>query len=400
MARPSYPVPDVDRFLRCVARSGLVDTRRLRHAWEQSPAGARSDPAALAEHFVRSDLLTHYQVRKLLQGIWQGLVLGPYQVLAPLGRGGMGTVYLARDTDRARLVALKVLPPKRAREEEHALARFRREMEMCLRVRHPHLTETFDAGILEGVSYIAMEYIRGVNLSRYVAESGPLPVPRAARLFAEVASGLAHAHGQGLIHRDLKPSNIMVTAAGRAKVLDLGLALSLGEAPPPDRTILGGIGYVVGTMDYIAPEQAEDPTRVDARADLYAAGCSLYFALTGQPPFPGGTSAQKIRRHREEAAAPVAELNPTVPHEFGFIVERLMAKRPDNRFASAEEVRQALLPWAGPDPDLAPDVGGDGSESQTIREVEAAHAPAAPVWDSIPAIAFAARSPVPTPDSE
>src|SRR5262249_29933104 len=144
---------------------------------------------------------------KLLQGTAMGLVLGPFHVLSPIGRGGMGTVYLARDSRSDQLLALKVLPPKRAREEPRILARFRREMEMCQRVAHPHLAWTYGVGFCQGVYYLAMEYIPGKSLFRIVADQGPLKVPRAARLFAEVASALEHTHQQGLIHRDLKPSN-------------------------------------------------------------------------------------------------------------------------------------------------------------------------------------------------
>src|SRR4029077_8158809 len=176
---------------------------------------------------------------------------------------------LALDTRSQARLAVKVLPPKKARQEERYLARFRREMDMSQLVRHAHLARTFDVGVFQGVNYIAMEYIPGLSLHRLVGRQGPLPVARAARLFAEVCSGLEHAHEQGLIHRDLKPSNIMVTPNNHAKVLDLGLAMMEGEVVE-DIEVVGGLGYVVGSMDFIAPEQTEDSTRVDARADIYS----------------------------------------------------------------------------------------------------------------------------------
>jgi eukaryotic-like serine/threonine-protein kinase len=397
----------IDRFLQALARCGLFQRRELDAFIRAAPAAARSDARRLADHFVEKNHLSHFQATKLLKGVWQGLVLGPYQILAPLGRGGMSTVYLARvrgavpkSAERgtrsaepfrapsSALRALKVLPPKMARTDERKLARFLREMELAERVSHPHLTQTFDAGQIQGVYYIAMEYIRGQSLTRRVNEHGPLPVARAARLFSEVAAGLGHAHQKGLIHRDLKPSNIMVTPNGHAKVLDLGLALSLDEELPADKTILGGQGYVVGTMDYIAPEQVDDPTGVDHRADLYALGCSLYFGLTGQPPFPGGTSIQKMQRHRTEHAEPVAELNPTVPADFARLVARLMDKDPRRRYPDAEAVRQALWPWAAGDPALPLDVALHESEEQTIHEVESAHSDAPSVWDAVPLVHF------------
>jgi len=203
-----------------------------------------------------------------------GTNLGPYQILAPLGRGGMGTVYLARVQAREResasgrageeekppplpslpfspspflpfapaVIALKVLPPKRAREEARTLLRFRREMEIGRHLDHPNITRMFDAGEVDGIHYLAMEYVPGLSLRQLVGTGGPLPVGDAARLFADVAAGLAHAHEHGLIHRDLKPSNIMVTPLGQAKILDLGLALTVDEVLPEDPTIVGGHG--------------------------------------------------------------------------------------------------------------------------------------------------------------
>jgi serine/threonine protein kinase len=190
-----------------------------------------------------------------------------------------------------------------------------------------------------------MEYIPGRTLSRLVAEEGPLHWKRAARLMAEVAAGLEHAHNQGLIHRDLKPSNIQITPRDHAKVLDLGLALRHGEEGG-DTLVVGGQGYIVGSMDYIAPEQTLDAVGVDRRCDIYSLGCTLYFALTGRPPFPGGTSKEKIFRHRTEAPMPVAGLVPSLPGGFVDLVERMMSKDPASRPQSAVAVEQELRGWA------------------------------------------------------
>ncbi len=403
--------PTAERFLKMLARSGLIEHDELRRVMERLPAEVRCHTLKLADQLVAQHVLTHFQAAKLLHGAWHGLVLGPFQVLAPLGRGGMGAVYLARNTvaknggrpakaeatekaaDMPSLVALKVLPPKRAKEEERTLARFLREMDMCQRVSHPHLTRTFDAGDIQGVYYIAMEYIRGMSLAQVIKSSGTLPPERAARFFSEAAAGLAHAHARGLIHRDLKPSNLMVTPNGHAKVLDLGLAIAVDEELPLDKTIVGGEGYVVGTMDYIAPEQVDDPTQVDARADLYALGCSLFFALTGQPPFPGGTSLEKMKRHRTHYAEPIPDLNPTVPIEFARIVEKLMEKKPSRRYRSAEEVRDALLPWAAGDPDRPLDVDPLPSEVEAVAQLEKEQgAEADRWWEAVPAISFEASA--------
>jgi len=268
---------------------------------------------------------------------------------------------------------LKVLPPKKARKEERLLARFLREMELCQRVAHPHLAQTYEVGVSQGVYFIAMEFIPGRSLYRLVNAEGPLPVSRAARLFSEIASALDHAHYRGVIHRDLKPSNVMVTTNDHAKVLDLGLAMIEGEIPT-DHTIVGGNGYVVGTMDYIAPEQSEDAAKVDARSDIYGLGCTLYFALTGQAPFPGGSAMKKIMRHRSEEPVPVSQFNPTVPTGFNAIVQKMTAKRPDDRFQSAEELRKGLLLWVGTEPVLPMDLGFQNIDpAEILHEVEEAN---------------------------
>jgi serine/threonine protein kinase len=351
MTASTMSMPAVDSFLKTVLRSGLLSREQLEDVLRQAPGDLRDDPQGLANFLVKTGQLSRFQARKLLQGKSLGLVVGPFQILAPLGKGGMSTVYLARDTRSALLVALKVLPPKKAREEERLLARFLREMEMSQRVAHPHLAQTYDVGVSQGVYYIAMEFIPGRSLYRLVSDEGALPVSRAARLFAEAASALEHAHCRGVIHRDLKPSNIMVTPNDHAKVLDLGLAIIQGEIPK-DHTVVGGEGYVVGTMDYIAPEQSTNAAKVDPRSDIYGLGSTLYFALTGQPPFPGGSALRKIKRHRKEEPTPVAELNPMVPAQFTAILNKMMAKRPEDRYESAEALRQDLLPWIGSAPVL------------------------------------------------
>ncbi len=322
---PKGGTTNQETFLKAILRSGLLTREQLDAALRGLSQEVRADPRALANHLIRTGRLSSYQASKLLKGAALGLILGPFQVLAPIGKGGMSTVYLARDARSGQLVALKVLPPKKARRQERLLARFRREMEISRRVAHPNLAWTYEVGVEQGVYYIAMEFIPGKSLYRLVAEQGPLEARRAARLFVEVCSALAHAHEQGLIHRDLKPSNIMVTPNDHAKVLDLGLALVQGESSA-DRQVVGGAGYVVGSMDYIAPEQTTDSSRVDARSDVYGLGCSLYYTLSGRPPFPGGTTLEKIQCHRSEEPTWLGTLNRSVPPELAQLVHRMMAK--------------------------------------------------------------------------
>ncbi len=364
-----------DSFLRTILRSGVIERGQLQEALRALPQEQRGDARQLADFLIAQGKLSRFQADKLLEGASRGLRLGPYVVQAPISRGGMGTVFLARDTRSQHYVALKVLPPKRAREEERLLARFRREMEMSQRVSHPHIAYTYETGVSEDVYYIAMEYIPGVSLHRLVVNEGPLIVSRAARLFIEVALALEYVHNQGLIHRDLKPSNIMVTPNDHAKVLDLGLALLLGEAPG-DIEVMGGQGYVVGTMDFIAPEQTTDASAVDARADIYSLGCSLYFALTGRPPFPGGTAKEKILRHRREEPPPLNLVNFSVPDGFASLIHRMMAKDPGQRLPSAAAARQELLAWAQDASTPPLDQQGDVGYRQAVTALEVGAVPA------------------------
>jgi eukaryotic-like serine/threonine-protein kinase len=352
----------LEKFLERAVKSRVLDQGQLDRALTaRARAGgpkATSPPPPtareLAELLVHSGDLTHFQAAKLLQGRWHGLAIGPYRILAPLGRGGMGTVYLARDSRLAEelgddvLLALKVLPPRVAREQERMLMRFRREIDLGKRTNHPNVTRTLAGGETDGLNFIAMEYVPGRTLQRIVGLGGRLAVGDAARIFVDVAAGLAHLHERGLVHRDLKPANVMVTPTGGAKILDLGLALAPGEPLPDDPRVFGGKGYILGTMDYIAPEQARDATNVGPHSDLYSLGCALYFALSGTPPFPGGTSRDKIRRQRTIDPAPLTDMNPAVPRKLAALVARLMAKDPADRPVNAGVARELLLPFAPP----------------------------------------------------
>jgi hypothetical protein len=349
MTSPTPPaetaLPTVGQFFHTIGRSGLLDIVELRKWLKTLPPQFQKDTRYVADTLIRSGKLSRFQAAMLLRGMARGLILGPYQILSQIGKGGMGTVYLARDSRSQGLVALKILSPRRAREEERMIARFQREMELSRKVDHPNLCKTFESGVLNGVLYLAMEFIPGRSLYRLVQAEGPMAVPRLARLMAGVASGLGYAHAQGLIHRDLKPANIMVTPHDQAKLLDLGLALIEGEQNP-DVTVVGGTGYIVGTMDYIAPEQTLDPTGIDGRADLYSLGCTIYYALTGRPPFPGGTNKEKMQRHRRAEPTPLLELRPDLPRGFVQLVGRMMVKIPHDRLGTAQEAEDQLQRWA------------------------------------------------------
>jgi serine/threonine protein kinase len=377
--------PTVERFVKGVLRSGLLVRGVLQAALRDLSLDRRNEPEAVADHLVKTGKLSRFQARKLLQGQPGGLVIGPFHILAPIGKGGMGTVYLARDSRGEQLHALKVLTPKQARESERLLARFRREMEMCQRVAHPLIAWTCDVGVYHGIYYIAMEYIPGRSLYRIVTDGGPLEFSRAARLFAEIAVALDHAHHQGLIHRDLKPSNIQVTPNDHAKLLDLGLAIMQGETCKA-REVVGGQGYVVGTMDYISPEQIENAAAVDPRSDIYALGSTLYYALTGQPPFPGGTVLEKFERHRTEEPLPIEQINTRVPSAFARIVRRMMAKRPGDRFQNAHAIREELQAWINGEPVRPLDRVGDTHYEQAIHDIEVAEPSIEVIEEPLPVV--------------
>jgi len=355
--------PTVEQFFQTVRRSGLLDEAALRSFLATLPADCQSDAVRVADALVRAGKLSRYQANVLLKGMARGLIFGPYQILSQIGKGGMATVFLARDSRTQALVALKILSPRKARAEERLVARFQRETGISRRVDHPNICKAFEAGVVDDVLYQAMEFIPGKSLSKLVADGGPLAVPRLARLMAGVASGLRHVHDLGLVHRDVKPGNILVTPHDQAKLVDLGLALLEGEVVE-DAQVVGGTGYVVGTMDYIAPEQTYDPTGVDARADLYSLGCTLYYAASGRPPFPGGTSKEKIYRQRRDDPDALQDLRPDLPRGFVALVRRFMVKNPVERVGSAREAEEMLLRWASDEP--------PPTEQELILDVNAA----------------------------
>jgi len=395
-------MPRLDDFVADIARAGLVARPEIDRALSGFDREPQGDAAArFARALIRAGVLTRYQARKVLAGATRGFFLGGYRILRPLGEGGMGKVFLAVRDATGEQVAIKVLPPKKAQEEAQALKRFRREMDLSRRVRHPNLARTLDVGQEGDVHFMVLEYIPGESLYEAVKgeKGGALRVTDTARLFLKILDGLDAAHAGGLVHRDIKPSNIMITPEGDAKVLDLGLARATGEEAPLTRP-----NVVVGTLDYASPEQLTDASKADRRSDLYSLGCTLYFTLAGRPPFEGGDIINKMFKQRMEDPTPLERVARGVPASFAAIVRKLMAKDPDDRYQTCGELRADLARWTDPekvrailgneadaarafrppapeidddDLRLLDDDGADGALS--LRDLGAAEPPAAPM---------------------
>ena len=273
--------------------------------------------------------------------------LGNYQLLRPIGRGGMGVVYKAYHPRLQRYYAIKLLRGLHLGDDT-AIVRLQREMAAAGRVEHENIVYSSDAGTQDGVDYLVMEFVEGLDLSRLVAACDALSIADACEIIRQAALGLAHIEACGLVHRDMKPSNLMLSTEGVVKILDLGLA-RLREAPI-DEAEATHSGFLLGTADYIAPEQAENARNVDIRADLYSLGCTLFKLLTGNPPFSGDVSKsvlQKVEAHRMLPPPPVTDRRPDIPEALTQIVARLLAKSPADRFQRPQELVAALTPFCG-----------------------------------------------------
>lgn len=381
-----------------------------------------ADPRELARELLRREWLTAYQVNQLLQGKTENLAVGPYVLLERIGEGGMGQVFKAKQKVLNRIVALKVIR-KECMSNPRAILRFQREIRTTGSLSHPHIVRAFDADHVDGTYYIAMEYIEGVDLARLVRDNGPLRVDQACEYLRQAALGLQHAYERGLVHRDIKPANLLVTRAvaadrrrssgyirlpanieehkksppanedasypwGIVKILDMGLARCTDAFGNRASTHLTAIGAIMGTPEYISPEQARDSHASDVRSDLYSLGCTFYFLMTGVPPFSEGTMTEKLLQHQTDEPRPVhivrrdrllarqganepASVDKAmlhVPIRVQDVLRKLMAKQPENRFQTplelANELQIILHKYA------------DGSLFMDEGEVELANTPA------------------------
>jgi serine/threonine protein kinase len=335
-----------NKLLDLVRRSALVDEAKLTSFLEKTARthgeAVFDDQPRLAELLVQEGLLTRWQADKLLAGKHKGFRLGKYKLLGQIGKGGMSSVYLAEHELMKRRVAVKVLPRNRVDDSSY-LERFRLEARAVAKLDDPNIVRAYDIDNEGDVHYIVMEYVDGQDLHQIVAQQGPLDFDTAADYIAQVANGLQHAHEMGLVHRDIKPANCLVDRHKTVKLLDLGLA-KLTEDDQASLT-MANEENVLGTADYLAPEQALNSHEADHRSDIYSLGCTLYFLLTGGPPFPEGSISERLLKHQTAKPESIFKFRPDAPPSLVDICETMMSKKPDDRFQSAGDVAARLKEW-------------------------------------------------------
>jgi serine/threonine protein kinase len=349
-----FSVQNICGFL---MRSRLLSAEAVKAVhdrWQTEAGKDADDKGRFMRWLVAQQYVTEYQSNLLARGLPDNFFLGDYKILDRLGTGGMAGVYKAAHA-LGQVVAVKVLPPSRAKNATY-VGRFQREARLALKLKHPNIVRAFQIGESEGLHYIAMEYLEGETLDEVLRRRGKLPPAEAVRLVYQALLGLQHIHEQGLIHRDMKPSNLMLVPAvapgmpdntlqATVKILDIGLGRALfDESVSPDAAErqLTTDGVLLGTPDYLAPEQARNAHSVDIRADIYSLGCVLYNCLAGQPPFPDANVLTQMIRHLTETPRPLPEFNAAVPDGLAQIVGWMMAKNPEERYPTPERAAQAL----------------------------------------------------------
>jgi serine/threonine protein kinase len=326
-------------FLDMLVKSTLLSQEQVDQFFgTEAPA----DATQCATLLVKAELITQYQAKQLLAGKFRGFFLGPYKILRSIGQGGMGVVYLAEHMNLQRKVAVKVLTAEKAKDKL-TLERFNREARAAAALDHPNIVHLHDISQGAGVHFLVMEYVDGNDLQSLMSQTGPLHYAQACQYVAQAAAGLQHAHDKGFIHRDIKPANLILTKDGRIKILDMGLARSFTDASD-NLTGLLAEGDIAGTIDFLSPEQAMN-NPLDERSDLYSLGATFYSLVTGHPPF-NGTTAQKLMQHQlKEPPSLSIKLRGRVPDALSNVISKMMAKRPSERFQSAQDVIDAMGPW-------------------------------------------------------
>lgn len=363
--------PTVPEFVRHLVASKLMTREQVNAFLAELPDGERpQDGEALARRLIRHGKLTLFQANAVFQGRAHGLVLGDYVLLDRIGAGGMGQVFKAMHHRMERVVALKVLSPKMTSSPD-AIHRFEREMKAAARLSHPNIVTAFDARHDDGVIYLVMEYVDGIDLSRLVREKGPLAVETAVDYIVQTARGLAHAHAAGIVHRDIKPANLLLDKSGTVKILDMGLArLRQPEnaAKKPGDSGNTDDENIVGTVDYMSPEQAFDPRDTSPTSDIYSLGCTLYYLLTGKTIYDGDTIMSRILAHREAPIPQFRKHRKGVPDSVETVFRKMVAKEAKDRYQSMNDVIAALGGTNAPRGTTAAASSGDDTLPQDVMK--------------------------------
>ncbi len=351
------------QFIDNLSESGLMTLEDVQELSDQLPTDQQpSDGESLARYLVEANKLTSFQASLIAKGQQQKLILGNYMVLEQIGRGGMGVVYKARHQRMKRNVAIKVLAEKLTNSETR-LRRFHREVEAAARLVHPNIVTAFDADKDDKIFFLVMEFVDGKDMAVIVEEEGPLPVAVAVDYIIQTARGLEYAHGEGIIHRDVKPHNLLVTTDGKVKVLDLGLvSLKTDDENKESTESLTANNQIIGTVDYMSPEQAEDVHHVDLRTDIYSLGCTLYRILTNKPPYRGKNAIQKLMAHRTHSIPSLRAERSDIPELLDRAFRRMVAKRPEDRYQTMGEVIESMETCT-----LALISIGNNAQEQTVR---------------------------------
>jgi eukaryotic-like serine/threonine-protein kinase len=329
-------------LLDLVRKSGIHPASELDSSLKQLTK-LPTDPSQTAALFVKNGMLTRFQAKLLLNGKYRGFRLGSYIVQEQLGQGGMGTVYLAQHETLKRQVALKVLPPsKNDPNAKLNIERFLREARSAASLDHPNIVRIHDVGQQGEVHYLVMEYVEGQTLDDMLDKSGAISPSRAVEYVAQAAAGLQHAHEKGFIHRDIKPANLIVAKDGTVKILDMGLARSTANEDKLTERL--DEGAIVGTADFISPEQAMNMPNIDIRTDIYSLGATFFALVTGNPPFAGNTT-QKLVQHQMKEAPSLTDIDRTFPKELARVVAKMLDKKPEKRYQKPGDVIAALAEW-------------------------------------------------------
>jgi len=369
----------LDQFLYRMSDSGLLSQKKLQSILKKLPIANRpANPQELIELLVQQEKLTAYQAQQLSQGTINKLILGDYLIQDVIGAGGMGQVYLAEHRRMERRVALKMLPESVAQDSQSVL-RFQREVRAAAKLSHPNIVTAYDAGEANDVHYFVMEWVKGTDLSKLVKQKGKLPVAQVLNYILQAARALEYAHREGVTHRDIKPANLILDNKGIIKILDMGLAYIDSPDDENTRTGLTLTGMVMGTVDYMSPEQALDSRNADARSDIYSLGCMLHYLLTGKVIFNGDTVLKKIFAHRESSAPSLSAVDAEIPFALDAVFQKMVAKEPGDRQQSMTQViaeLEACVNFNTPTaPFLATEKSSDSTDDDLLIKRQTGKAP-------------------------